>query len=139
MLSLNNKLHSVTESRIKLVEKYVQFLESADKIQSDLDALEKLLRETPSEDCGQIIEETWASIRGMIHDLTDMGNAFIKDAHKVAILNLTRILQQFRCCSTLISVVPELLRYHCVHIKQRDITFFVCKTRQRFIILLSPG
>ena len=73
----------VSETRIRLIEKYVQFLESAEKVQGDTDQLEKLLRGPPSEDAGAVIEETWQRIGGMIGDLNDMGNAFIASANKV--------------------------------------------------------
>ena len=71
------------------MEKYVQFLESAEKVQGDLEQLENLLRGAPSEDCGPVIEETWGRIKGMIHDLTDMGNAFVKSAQKVLLTSLS--------------------------------------------------
>ncbi|KAF2360881.1 Immunoglobulin I-set [Trinorchestia longiramus] len=76
-------LISTLEKRISLIEKYVQFLESAEKIQSDLEQLEKLLRGPAAENAGPLIEETWHTIRGMIADLNDMGAAFIKSAQKV--------------------------------------------------------
>jgi len=62
----------------------VQFLESSEKVQTDTDQLEKLLREQPADGgAGDIIEETWQRIVGMINDLNDMGNAFICSARKV--------------------------------------------------------
>ena len=82
----NDSLHPPTETRLRLIEKYVQFLESADKVQGDLEQLEVLLQGAAggTEDASPVIEDTWARITGMIADLTDMGAAFVSSANKVS-------------------------------------------------------
>lgn len=67
-------------------ENYVKFHEDAEKINSNFEDLELLLKNAKTESDNQPIEEKWQKIQQMYQDLLISGKQFIKLAKEVWII-----------------------------------------------------
>ena len=61
----------------------MKFYEDADKVITELENLEKLLKEAETEDKGPEIEEKWQNVQHLYDVLSTTGHQFIDEARKV--------------------------------------------------------